>query len=137
MNAPTPKDIRLALERRLFSVLQRHDIKLSQPNTAFDPKKLKMWARARTVLGKATSLEKGEQPLGSRTGVFIAQLFLQPSSNTTSCEDICAEVEASFRLADLGDVHCEEPYTSEVGLDAEDSWYQFNVTVPFWAWVGT
>ena len=104
-------------------------------NKKFDPKKATMWARATTRLGMPRTLEKGDAALGTRTGVFIIQVFLLPEKDISICESLCDKIEKAFRLASLGDVHCEEPATVEVGFD-EDGWYQHNVTIPFWTWVG-
>ena len=140
MSAISPREIRLALEKRLYDLLKIKEIPLSDKNKGFDPKKAKnrIWARPTTKLGKIRTIERGEgpEPLGSRVGVFIVQIFLAPGISTVLGEDLCEEVERMFRLINIEGVNCEEPYTEEIGLDSDKSWYQFNVTVPYWAWVG-
>lgn len=136
MRAPDPREIRIALERHLFDVLKPTGVKLSARNRKFDPKTEKLWARAVCKLGRPMTLEKGENALGSRPGVFIIQLFLIPGEDIALAESLCAGIEKVFRLRSLEGVHCGEPYTEDIGQDKEEAWYQFNVTVPFWTWVG-
>lgn len=136
MRALDPREIRITLEKRLYDVLKHAGIKLSARNKKFDPKKENLWSRAVCKLGRPMTLEKGEKALGSRPGVFIIQLFLLPGEDIALAENICAEIEEVFRLRSLDGVHCGEPCTEDVGYDKEEAWYQFNVTVPFWTWVG-
>ena len=137
MQAPSPREIRLALERLLYDVLSPEGVRLSAKNKKFDHKKATLWARATTRLGSPKTMEKGAgKALGTRPGVFIVQLFLLPEQDIGICEELCSKIETAFRLISLGNVFCEEPATVEVGLDKEDAWYQFNVIIPFWTWVG-
>lgn len=136
MLVPDPREIRITLERRLYDVLKSAGVKLSSRNKQFDPKGEKLWARAVSKLGRPMTLEKGENALGRRPGVFLVQLFLFPDEDIALAESLCAKVEEVFRLRSIGGVHCEEPYTEDIGRDKEDAWYQFNVTIPFWTWVG-
>ena len=135
--AMTPREIRISLERRLYDILDPLDVPFSAPNRKFTAKKRELWARATTRLGTVETLEKGgTEALGLRNGVFIVQLFMLPDRDTAVCEHMCNDIEHGFRLASFDCLHCGEPYTEEVGLDQDDAWYQFNVTVPFWTWVG-
>lgn len=142
MRAPVPHEIRKALERRLFDVLKPVGVRMAEQNTKFDPKtgnggkESIRWCRPTVKLGNPITLEKGENALGTRPGVFIVQLFTTPGSGVTELEKICETVEKAFRLEVLDGVHCEEPATISVGADPGDAWFQCNVTIPFWTWVG-
>lgn len=142
MRAPAPHEIRKALERRLFDVLKPAGVRMAEQNTKFDPKKENggsagiKWCRPTVKLGKPLTLEKGEDALGTRPGVFLVQLFTTPDSGVTDLEKICENIEKTFRLKVFDDVHCEEPATVSVGADPGDAWFQMNVTIPFWTWVG-
>jgi hypothetical protein len=138
----SPYEIRKTLEKRLYDVVSPLGIRMSERNRKFEPKKNqdKLWVRPTIRFGNPTTLEKGEEALGERPGVFIIQVFLGQNLGIAEAENLCAAIENAFRLKTLDGVHCGEPSTVEVGMEPGmtlgDDWYQFNVTVPFWAWVG-
>jgi hypothetical protein len=139
MPVPDIYAIGKSLDSALYAVLFPAGVKMSERNKPFDPKKekLKLWARPTVKFGKPVTLEKGDETsLGERPGVFIVQLFTLPDIGTREAKNICVSVEVAFRLRTFDGVHCGEPYTDEVGIEAGGGWYQFNITIPFWTWIG-
>jgi hypothetical protein len=137
VNAPSVQDIRLELEKASYDVLHPEGIEFARRGFKFETKQHEIWARVHVQLGKTDTLELGvDEPLGTRGGFLIIQVFILPNTDVGTGERICSLLESGFRYKYFGGAHCEEPYTEEVGLDSDGAWYQFNVTVPFWAWVG-
>jgi hypothetical protein len=137
MIVPGIEDIRLSLEKYAYDILHGDGIAFARKNFKFEPKDYQIWSRVTARFGQTETLELGkDEPLGKRSGVFIIQIFILPNTDVGIGERLCANIEKAFRYVDLSGVHCEEPYMEEIGLDADNAWYQFNVNVPFWTWIG-
>jgi hypothetical protein len=133
----TLADIRIALEKKAYDVLKPLGLTFSAKNKKFTPKGKEKWARVSVRFAQTRTLENGEDsPLGIRNGVLMIQIFIQPGVDVKVGEDICDVLEKEFRFAHVDCVNCGEPYSEEIGIDADASWYQLNVNIPFWAWIG-
>jgi hypothetical protein len=137
MNAPALDEIRITLEKVVYDVLNPEGIEFSRKGFKFETKGLPVWARVHAQFGKTETLEHGvDAPLGIRNGLLLIQIFIVPNTDVSVGERVGALLEKAFRYKDFEGIYCDDPYTEAVGMDSDDSWYQFNVTIPFWTWVG-
>jgi hypothetical protein len=132
-----PVDIRVALEKAAYDVLSPLGVEFSAKNRKFEPKGREIWARVTARFGVTKTLELGDDaPLGIRNGNLTVQIFILPNTDVSVGEEVCVKLEEAFRHKNLECVHCGEPYTEEIGLDGDQAWFQLNVNVPFWTWIG-
>jgi hypothetical protein len=137
VSAPALEEIRIELEKAVYDVLHPEGIEFAAQNQKFKTAERSLWSRVRVQFGKTRTLELGiDDPLGVRDGILLIQIFLLPNADIALGEHLCSILESAFRYKRVDNVHCEEPYSEESGLDEDNAWYQFNVTIPFWTWIG-
>ena len=129
----TPNAIRSALEAHLRDALAGVDV--AWENVDYTPIQGTAWVRCVVRPGQVFDGEIGRLGLSQRPGVLLAQVFVPDHLGSGPALDMAQAVEAAFRHEDVGGVHCDNPYTTTVGPDGR-GWYQVNVAVPWWAWVG-
>lgn len=146
----TPQAIQSALEAVLASVLPATptdwaNTDFTQPSAEYVSADGVSWCRPTFLPGESQEKEMGET--GSERdelpGVFIVQLFFPKGGGSGSALVAAATVCAAYRRKDLSGVQCGVPYPVNVGADVGQSgevdapgWYQVNVVVPWWAWIG-
>lgn len=152
----TLQAIQAALEAVLAALLPNTPIDwantdFTQPSAEYVSSDGVSWCRPTFVPGMSFEDEIGitGYEVGRRTGVFIVQIFLPKDQGSGPALVAGAMLEAAYRRKDLSGVQTGEPYTNNVGEDAGQtsaegasgalnlpSWYQVNVVVPWWAWIG-
>jgi hypothetical protein len=139
----TPNEVRAALDGHLKTSCSTTPI--AWVNLPFDPPKDAVdgsgnpvpWLRATFKPGQAVPDEMGEQGQGHRSGVYILQVFGPEGEGPGAVLDLSGQLEALFRRKTLSGVECGEPYSTDPKEDAGGGpWFQCNVIVPWWAWVG-
>lgn len=129
----TAKDVKAALESHLAATLPTTPI--AWPNVDFEPTPGTAWVRPTTKPGEAFTAEIGTDGLSRRTGAFIVQVFATAENGAGDALVLAATLEAAYRRRDVGGVECEEAYSNDIGNDGF-GWYQVNIVVPWWAWIG-
>lgn len=129
----TPQQVTAALEAQLLALFPATPI--AWPGTDYEPTGGTAWMRAVNRSGQAFAAEMGTQALSRRTGAFIVQCFAPDGGGAGEARTMAAGVEAGFRRDGIGGVECGEAYTEDLGSDGR-GWYQCNVIVPWWAWIG-
>lgn len=137
----TAKDVKAALEAVL--ALSLAGTPIAWPNVDFEPTPDTTWVRPVNKPGTAFEGEVGTGGLSRRTGAFIVQIFVPSNKGSGAALAVAATLEAAFRRQSISGVECGEAYTSDVGDSGANQfqadvpgWYQVNIVVPWWAWIG-
>lgn len=129
----TPQQVASALEAQLLLLFPSTPI--AWPGTDYMPTAGIAWIRPTNKPGEAFPGEKGQGGLSIRTGSYIVQCFTPDGQGAGEARDMAATIEEGFRRDGIGGVECGEVYSNEIGSDG-NGWYQVNVIVPWWAWIG-
>lgn len=129
----TPIAVKAALESFLATTLPTTPI--AWPNVDFTPDPGVLWVCPTNKPGEAFEAEVGRDGLSRRTGAFIVQVFAPLENGSGDALEVAATVETAYRRQDIGGVECGEAYSNDIGPDGH-GWYQVNVVVPWWAWIG-
>lgn len=104
-------------------------------NVPFDIPQGQSWLRCSVRPGMATGDEAGDNGVALRSGATLVQVFTPVNTGSQDGGALAGQVEALFRKTTLpGSIYCEEPYTTEVGVDKDSSMYLHLVSVPWWCW---
>lgn len=113
---------------------------IAWPNREFDPAvdaTDNEWIRPTIKMGDTFEGEKGEDGVGLRTGVLFLDVFVSKGQGNKSALTHAIKLERLFRKKNLDDIIFDEASTNDIGVyDADSPYYQVQVKVPFWAWVG-
>ena len=90
------------------------------------------WVRFTIQNGQAFAAAIGGDPLMYRSpGVVFVQVFTKSGIGTAIGAGLADKVAAIFRGKRLtGGIHCQAPTVTRIGRDG--SWFQFNVSIPFY-----
>ena len=110
------------------------------PNREFDPAVSATkdeWIRPTIKMGDTFEGEKGEDGVGIRTGVLFLDIFVGKGKGNRSALVYSVKLEKMFRKKNLDNINFDEASTNDIGVyDKNSPYYQVQVKVPFWAWVG-
>ena len=110
------------------------------PNRDFDPAvdaPNNKWMRPTIKMGDTFEGEKGEDGIGIRTGVLFLDIFVGKDKGNRSALVYSVKLERMFRKKNLDNINFDEVSTNDIGVyDKNSPYYQIQVKVPFWAWVG-
>lgn len=103
-------------------------------NTTFDPPKDAdgeplPWVRLVVRTGEASQADMAEAPRFRHPGAAVVQVFTKHGSGDGRARDLAGRAEAIFRRFQSGGLAFRAPYQTVVGSDG--SWFQINVTAPF------
>ena len=113
---------------------------IAWPNRDFDPAITATndeWLRPTIKMGDTFEGEKGENGVGLRTGVLFVDIFVGKGKGNLAALTYAEKIERLFRKKNLDNIIFDEASTNDIGVYNSDSpYYQVQVKVPFWAWVG-
>lgn len=140
----TPLQVHTALRNALAAAFPA--MPTAWPNEAFEPAKDAVddsgnavpWMRPTFKPGLSFTGELGLEGVDKRVGAYLIQVFTPDNCGAGDCLDLAGQVETAFRRKSIGGVECDPaPYSGDAKEDAGGGpWFQCNVTVPWWAWIG-
>lgn len=129
----TPLAVKAALESHLATTLPTTPI--AWPNVDYTPDPTVLWVCPTNKPGESFEGEKCEDGVSIRPGAFMIQVFAPLENGSGDALEMAGNLEVAFYKKTIGGVKCREPYSKDIGDDGR-GWYQVNVVVPWWAWIG-
>ena len=141
----TPSEIRETCISAIYASWTETPV--AWPNRDFDPAVAATndeWLRPIIKMGDTFEGEKGEDGVGLRTGVLFVDIFVGKGKGNKNALAYAAKIERLFRKKNLDNVIFDEASTNDIGVYSasggqtigDSPYYQVQVKVPFWAWVG-
>lgn len=127
----TPEEIRSSIMTELNDNWTKTPI--SWPNREFSSSGT-AFIEPTILMGDSFELEKGDNGVGLRTGVFMINVYALPGSGNGVPLGYAGSLETIFRRKNVDEIFFEEPSTYEIGQNG--NYYQVAVSIPFSCWIG-
>ena len=109
---------------------------IAWPNKNFNPSDDDDWIRPIIKMGDTFEGEKGEDGVGIRTGILFIDIFVPKGTGNKAALTYSVKLERLFRKKNLDNINFDEAATDDKGVYKDSPYYQVQIKVPFWAWVG-
>lgn len=100
-------------------------------NEQKDKPENKLWARLNILPGQSIQVEIGKSERFRTPGVMIVQLFLPIGKGMRDLHKMADKIKTAFRAVTVTGVVFRTPSEENVGRTG--SWWQMNVSIPFYA----
>lgn len=98
-------------------------------NIAFIPTIGTAWIRCTILPGDANGLSFGRDTNIEYAGIIDIGIFTPKDSGNNIARTYADTIAAIFNMQNFGTVDCDEAFARNLGI--EESWYNWNVTVPY------
>lgn len=129
-------EIQLAFEKRTVEAVRGVPLQIVSTWKEADPNSPKTFMRPKLYPGAVYSEEKGAGGLSRRVGVHKVTFSVPQNTNPQTAINLAFVIEGLYRrqsiYTDSGHrIVCDEPYTTDTGIDEETKRYVLYTDVPW------